>query len=89
MELTLSCWQTEDVLREDLAKIQAALGDRKKIDLYELARQISPVEETVPVMAKLQAEGLFGHIGLSEVSARSVRAAAAVSPSSSSSSWCL
>ena len=52
------------------------------IDLYYLHRRDTgrPIEETVGAMAKLVAEGKIGAIGLSEVSAETLRAAQAVHP---------
>lgn len=52
------------------------------IDLYYLARldQQVPVEETVGAMAELVAAGKIGHIGLSEVSPRTLRKAHEVHP---------
>ncbi|MDI6105532.1 aldo/keto reductase [Actinoplanes sp. NEAU-A12] len=52
------------------------------IDLYYLhRRQLDiPIEETVGAMAELVAEGKVRHLGLSEVTAAELRAAAAVHP---------
>jgi aryl-alcohol dehydrogenase-like predicted oxidoreductase len=52
------------------------------IDLYYLHRRdlTRPIEETVGAMAKLVAEGKVGAIGLSEVSADTLRRAQAVHP---------
>ncbi len=52
------------------------------IDLYYLhRRQLDlPIEETVTAMAELVAEGKVAHLGLSEVTAQELRAAAAVHP---------
>ena len=52
------------------------------IDLYYLhRRQLDiPIEETVGAMAELVAEGKVRHLGLSEVTATELRAAAAVHP---------
>ncbi|WP_103532543.1 aldo/keto reductase [Streptomyces sp. SM11] len=52
------------------------------IDLYYLARLDPkvPVEETVGALAELVAEGKVRHIGLCEVSARTLRRASAVHP---------
>ncbi len=52
------------------------------IDLYYLARidPAVPVEESVGALADLVAEGKVGHIGLSEVSAATLRRAHAVHP---------
>jgi aryl-alcohol dehydrogenase-like predicted oxidoreductase len=52
------------------------------IDLYYLHRRNPdvPIEETVGAMGELVERGLIGHIGLSEVSAETLRAACAVHP---------
>ncbi len=53
-----------------------------RIDLYYQHRVDPnvPIEETVGAMADLVAEGKIGAIGLSEVSARTLRRAHAVHP---------
>jgi aryl-alcohol dehydrogenase-like predicted oxidoreductase len=52
------------------------------IDLYYLHRvdQSTPIEETVGAMARLVEDGKVRHLGLSEVSASTLRRAAAVHP---------
>ena len=52
------------------------------IDLYYMHRRNPevPIEDTVGALAELVAEGKIGHIGLSEVSAGTLRAACAVAP---------
>ena len=52
------------------------------IDLYYMARRNPdvPIEESVGAMAELVQEGKVGHLGLSEVSAGTLRAAHAVHP---------
>src|SRR5690242_13120005 len=52
------------------------------IDLYYMHRRSPdvPIEESVGTMAELVHEGKVRHLGLSEVSARTLRAAAAVHP---------
>ena len=52
------------------------------IDLYYMHRRDPgvPIEETVGAMAELVAEGKVRHLGLSEVTAEEIRAAAAVHP---------
>jgi aryl-alcohol dehydrogenase-like predicted oxidoreductase len=52
------------------------------IDLYYLHRRNPdvPIEDTVGAMAELVAQGKIGHVGLSEVSADTLRAACAVHP---------
>jgi aryl-alcohol dehydrogenase-like predicted oxidoreductase len=53
-----------------------------RIDLYYMHRRNPdvPIEETVGALAELVAEGKIGHIGLSEISADTLRAACAVHP---------
>ena len=54
----------------------------ERIDLYYMHRRNPdvPVEESVGAMAELVAAGKVGHLGLSEVSAETLRAARAVHP---------
>ncbi|WP_432840733.1 aldo/keto reductase [Dactylosporangium sp. CA-092794] len=54
----------------------------ERIDVYYLHRRDTavPVEDTVGAMADLVTAGLVGHLGLSEVTARELRAAHAVHP---------
>lgn len=61
--------------------INAKLRGTKTLDIFQPAR-IDPnftVEDQMKTLATLQKEGKFGHIGLSECSAASVRRANAVS----------
>jgi aryl-alcohol dehydrogenase-like predicted oxidoreductase len=53
-----------------------------RIDLYYMHRRSPevPIEESVGAMAELVAEGKVAHLGLSEVSAETLRAACAVHP---------
>ena len=53
-----------------------------RIDLYYMHRRNPevPIEESVGAMAKLVSEGKVGHLGLSEVSAETLRAACEVHP---------
>ena len=53
-----------------------------RIDLYYMHRRNPdvPIEESVGAMAELVKEGKVGHLGLSEVSAETLRAACAVHP---------
>jgi aryl-alcohol dehydrogenase-like predicted oxidoreductase len=70
-----------EAVRASLDKSLTALGvDR--IDLYYLHRvdQSTPIEETVGAMAEGVAAGKIGHLGLSEVSAQTLRRAHAVHP---------
>lgn len=68
-------------LRRSLDAILKALDGKKKVDLFECARVDSkvPIEETIKSLQALIAEGKFDHIGLSEVSAATLKRAAAVS----------
>ena len=52
------------------------------IDLYYVHRvdAVTPIEKTIEAMAQLKAEGKIKYLGLSEVSARTLRRAAAVHP---------
>ena len=54
----------------------------ERIDLYYMHRRNPdvPIEESVGAMAELVKEGKVGHLGLSEVSAETLRAACAVHP---------
>ncbi len=75
-------------IRGDAAYVkQACEGSLRRlgiehIDLYYLHRvdQDVPIEETVGAMAELVTEGKVRHLGLSEVSARTIRRAHAVHP---------
>lgn len=75
-------------VRGDAAYVRAACEASLRrlgvdhIDLYYMHRRDLdvPIEETVGAMAELVAEGKVGHLGLSEVTAAEVRAAAAVHP---------
>ncbi|OJD33770.1 aldo keto reductase [Diplodia corticola] len=56
------------------------LGDAKKIDVFEPARRDPnvPLEETLGAFEELIKEGKIGGVALSEVSAKSIREAAAI-----------
>lgn len=56
---------------------QKALGTNKKIDLFEPARldDKHSIEEVVTSLKTLRDEGLFSYIGLSEVSAETLKRA--------------
>lgn len=73
------CVQTDEFLRNDVDSIIEALGPRKKMDLYQIARNFRSVEESVAFLGQLVSEGKFRHIGMSEVSAATLRKAHAVS----------
>ncbi|ETW79569.1 Aldo-keto reductase 6 [Heterobasidion irregulare TC 32-1] len=69
-------------LRRSVNNINAKLRGTKTLDIFQPAR-IDPnftVEDQMKTLATLQKEGKFGHIGLSECSAASVRRANAVVP---------
>lgn len=80
----------EVVRRSCIASLERLQTDR--IDLY-YAHRVDPripIEETVGAMAELVAEGLVGHLGLCEVSARTLRRAHVVHPISAlQSEWSL
>ncbi|KAJ7722872.1 aldo/keto reductase [Mycena maculata] len=71
-----------EYLRESVSNIQKALGPHKKMDLYEPARidRSIPIEQAMENLVVLSKEGHFGHIGLSECSADTLRRAHAVYP---------
>jgi len=73
---------SEEGLRRSVNNINARLGGRKKMDLFEMARvdQTRPIEDAIKVLKTLVAEGKMAHIGLSEVSAATIRRAHAVHP---------
>jgi aryl-alcohol dehydrogenase-like predicted oxidoreductase len=75
------CAHSPENLRRSVDAINATLAGHKKLDLFEPAR-LDPkytVEEVVETLAGLVKEGKFDYIGLSEVSAATVRKAHAVS----------
>ncbi len=70
-----------EVLRQDLEDSLRRL-DTDRIDLFYLHRwdKSVPIEESVGEMSRFVEEGKVGYIGLSEVSAATIRAAHAVHP---------
>jgi len=72
---------SEENIRRSVDTIISKLG-RKKLDLFQNARvdKKHKIEDTMHIMKKLIAEGKFDHIGLSEVSADTLRRACAVAP---------
>lgn len=68
---------SEQNLRRSVDECLRVLDGKKKIDIFEAARQDPeyPVEHTVEVLAKYVAEGKIGGIGLSEVDAETIRRA--------------
>ncbi|KAJ5637570.1 hypothetical protein N7490_007449 [Penicillium lividum] len=73
---------SEENIRRSVDDCLKLLDGKKKIDIFECARQDSnfPVEHTVEVLAKCVKEGKIGGIGLSEVDAETIRRAAKVHP---------
>lgn len=73
---------SEEGLRKSVDSINNKLGGKKKMDLFEMARvdKKIEIEETMKTLKKLIDEGKFQHIGLSEVSARTIERAHAIHP---------
>ena len=71
----------EKNLRRSVDLINEVLAGTKKLDLFQSARVDStvPIEEAIKTLVVLQKEGKFDHIGVSEVSAATLRRANAVS----------
>ncbi|KAI0061091.1 aldo/keto reductase [Artomyces pyxidatus] len=69
-------------LRRSVDYINEHLHGKKSLDLFECARvdKNYPLEDTLKVLQGLAEEGKFKYIGLSEVSAATIRRAAAVVP---------
>lgn len=67
-------------LRRSVDAINKALDGKKKMDLFECARvdQNIPIEQVMDTLKGLVKEGKFDHIGVSEISAESLKKAAAV-----------
>lgn len=59
-----------------------ALRHKKRIDLFECARvdYNTPIEDTIQTLKALRDQGLFDHIGVSEVSAETLRRANSIYP---------
>ena len=72
---------------EEIDESLAILKGSKTLNIAELARvdPKTPIETTVGALAELQRSGKIGGIGLSEVSAATIRRAAKVAPSWASS----
>jgi len=68
---------SEENIRRSVDNCNRLLDGKKKIDIFECARQDPnfPVEHTVEVLAKCVKEGKIGGIGLSEVDAETIRRA--------------
>ena len=73
---------SEESLRESMNTIKATLGGVKKMDLFAMARvdKTRSIEDAMKVLMKLQAEGHFEDIGLSECSAETIRRAHKITP---------
>lgn len=72
---------SEQNFRRELHQLRSLLGN-KKVDIYGPGRRDTKilVEVSTATLAKLSKEGLFSYIGLSELSASSIRAAVQVHP---------
>lgn len=68
---------SEANIRRSVDESLRLLDGKKKLDIFELARQDSafPVEHTMEVLAQYVKEGKIGGIGLSEVDAATIRRA--------------
>lgn len=68
---------SEENIRRSVDNSLRLLDGKKKIDIFECARQDPnfPVEHTVVVLAEYVKEGKIGGIGLSEVDAETIRRA--------------
>lgn len=68
---------SEENIRRSVDNSLRLLDGKKKIDIFECARQDPnfPVEHTVEVLAQYVKEGKIGGIGLSEVDAETIRRA--------------
>lgn len=72
---------TPEYVRDRVNNCNKILGGKKKIDIFEYARVPTNVDffsVTLKELEKCVAEGLIGSIGLSEVSADTIRKAVAV-----------
>ncbi|KAI0337069.1 aldo/keto reductase [Trametopsis cervina] len=71
----------ENLLRSVTA-CNDALRHKKRIDLFECARvdYNTPIEDTIQTLKALRDQGLFDHIGVSEVSAETLRRANSIYP---------
>lgn len=68
-------------IRASVDNALTALNGKKKIDLFQCARvdHSYSIEDTVATLKQLVEEGKFDHVGVSEVSAATLRRANAVS----------
>lgn len=69
-----------EALRASVDEALRILDGCKKIDVFEMARvdQTVPIEESIGTLAALVEEGKIGGVGMSEVSANTIRRAAKV-----------
>lgn len=71
-----------DGLRASAENIVAKLRGTHVVDVFEPARMSQsefPLEDVMRTLKKLKEEGLFKHVGLSEVGAETIRKASKVS----------
>lgn len=68
---------SEANIRRSVDECLRVLDGKKKIDIFECARQEDkfPIEHTVEILAQYVKEGKIGGIGLSEVDAETIRRA--------------
>jgi len=73
---------SEANLRRSVNECLRVLDGKKKVDIFECARQDpkTTIEQTVTILAQLVKEGKIGGIGLSEVDADTIRRAHKVHP---------
>ena len=64
-------------LRASVTLCNSALRGTKSIDLFQIARVVraTPLSDQMEILQGFVEEGLIGHIGMSECSAKSVREA--------------
>lgn len=69
-------------IRREIDRCLHVLDGNKAIDIFELGRvdPLVPIEESLKALAQLQREGKIRGIGLTEVSADTIRRAVAVTP---------
>ena len=74
--------QDREGIRKRIDHCLKVLDGKKKLDLFEVARQAAnvPVETTIAAIAECVKEGKVGGISMSEVGAETIRRAAKVHP---------
>ncbi|KAK4053414.1 hypothetical protein OIV83_001579 [Microbotryomycetes sp. JL201] len=79
---TLAADASPEFIRASVLNINKQLGDHKKMDVCECSRvdKDVPIEDTMRLLLTLRDEGHFKYIGLSEVSADTIRRANEVAP---------